>query len=533
MKPFRFAVLFACAAGAVPAGCAPGGDAARPGRHGAPASAPTLIVGAAVVDGTGSPGRISSVRLAGDRITGVGELQPTPEDRVLEAPGLVLAPGFIDTHSHAEQAIFDHPDALAAVSQGITTVIVGQDGESPYPLADFLSRLEASPAAVNLAAYAGHGTLRGEVLGEDFRRPATEEEIGAMRHLLGGELEAGALGLSTGLEYDPGIYADRDELIALARRAAAAGGRYVSHVRSEDRGFWAAVDEILEIGSAAGIPVHISHLKLAMRSSWGKAEELLSRLDGARAAGLEVTADIYPYTYWQSTLTVLFPDRDFDDPRAAEFVLREIATPEGLLLSRFDPRPSQVGKTVAEIARGRGVDPATALMDLIREAEQMRGRTGEHAESVIGTSMDERDVERLMIWPFADFCTDGELEGRHPRGFGTYPRILGRYVRERRALTLEEAIRKMTGLAARNVGITGRGVIRPGAFADLVLFDPRTILDRATPERPRAMSIGIEHVWVNGEIVFAAGRATGNRPGRVIRRRGTVDGSTRRQRDRS
>lgn len=480
-----------------------------------------VITGAQIVDGTGAAAYAGEVAIRGDRIVEVGAAGSRADaaaGRRVDAAGLVLAPGFIDTHSHARRDIFDHPGALALVSQGVTTVVEGQDGGSAFPLAEFFTRLERQPAAVNVASYVGHGTLRRHVMGEDFRRPARPDEIDRMRALLGDELGAGALGLSSGLEYDPGIYAATGEVISLARVAAAAGGRYASHIRSEDREFWNAVEEIITIGREAKLPVQLSHTKLAMRSLWGEADRLLARLDRARAEGVEITGDIYPYTYWQSTLTVLFPRRDFESRRTAEFVLREIAAPDGLRLSRFDPNPSYVGKTVAQISALRGTSPAVTLMDLIREAQALEKATGRDAESVIGTSMAEADVERLMQWPHMNFCSDGELAGRHPRGFGSYTRVLGQYVRTRPVLTLEDAVRKMSRLAAANIGIAGRGTIEPGAYADLVLFDPATVADRATPEDPQAISAGIREVWVNGVSVFHDGQATGARPGRVIRR---------------
>jgi N-acyl-D-amino-acid deacylase len=256
-----------------------------------------------------------------------------------------------------------------------------------------------------------------------------------------------------------------------------------------------------------------------MHSLWGQADRLLRTLEEARAAGIDVTADVYPYLYWQSTLTVLFPKRDFENRQEAELVLREIATPDDLLLGRFAPEPSYAGKTVAEIARLRGTDAPATLMDLIREAQVYEKKTGsDDVESVIGTSMSEADLEKLLAWPFADVCTDGELDGRHPRGFGTYARVLGRYVRERKVVSLEEAVRKMTSLAAHNVGLVDRGTIRPAAYADLVLFDPATVIDRATTREPQALSVGIQRVWVNGAVVYEAGAAAGPRPGRVLRR---------------
>ena len=497
-------------------GCARPSSPASSGGAGGPAS--TLIAGATIVDGTGAPGRKGSVRIAADKIAEVGDLAPRPGETVVDGTGRVLAPGFVDTHSHADDDIFEHPDALAAVSQGITTVVVGQDGGSESPLAEFFARLGKGPAAVNVASFAGHGTIRRHVMGGDFRRAATEAELERMRGVLDQDLKAGALGLSTGLEYDPGIYSTREEVLALARVAAAAGGRYISHIRSEDRKFWNAIDEIIDIGREAKIPVQVSHIKLAMRSLWGRSGELLRRLEDARASGVDITADAYPYVYWSSTLTVLFPERDFTNRDSAEFVLREVAAPEGLLMGKFQPDPSYAGLTLAQISERRKADPVTTLIDLIREAETLRKGPDDEVESVIGTSMDEPDVERLLLWPHTNVCTDGELAGRHPRGFGTYPRILGRYVRQQKLLSLEEAVRKMTGLAAESLGLTGHGALGPGANADLVLFDPRTVLDRATPEDPQAVSIGIEKVWVNGSLVFAEGKATGLRPGRVITR---------------
>jgi N-acyl-D-amino-acid deacylase len=308
-------------------------------------------------------------------------------------------------------------------------------------------------------------------------------------------------------------------VLDLAAAVGAEGGRYISHIRSEDRAFWDAIDEIIAIGREAQVPVQISHLKLAMRSLWGRSDSLIGLLDAARREGIEITADIYPYTYWQSTLTVMFPDRNFKDRKAAEFALREVAAPEGLLLGRFAPDTSYVGRTVAEIARTRGTDPATTLMQLIAEAEAFRAARPEveDVESVIGTSMDERDVERLLAWPFANICTDGELAGRHPRGFGSFPKVLGYYARQRQLMGMAETVRKMTALAARNMGLRDRGSIRIGAFADLVLFDTTAVLDHATTGDPRRPATGIRQVWVNGEVVYENGKTTGRYPGRALR----------------
>jgi N-acyl-D-amino-acid deacylase len=481
-------------------------------------AATTLIRNARIIDGSGSAAQSGSVRIAGDRIAEVGPLRARPGERVIDAGGLVLAPGFIDTHSHHDRGLFEMRDAIAAVSQGITTIVVGQDGGSRSPLADFFARLEREPPALNVASYSGHGSIRAEVMGDGFRRAATAQEIERMRELVRADMQAGALGLSTGLEYDPGIYSTPAEVVELAKVASSFGGRYISHIRSEDRQFWQAIDETIAIGRQARLPVQVSHIKLAMRSLWGRADSLVRVLDRARASGVDITADIYPYTYWQSTLTVLFPERDFENRATAEFVLREISTPDGLLVARFDPDPAYVGRTVAQIAAARGTDPPATLMALIRESLALERNTGSSAESVIGTSMDERDIERLLAWPFANVCSDGGLAGRHPRGFGAFTRVLGEYTRERRVLSLEEAIRKMTSLPARNVGIVERGRIAPGYHADLVLFDAAAVRDLATPEQPQARSVGIRRVWVNGELVYDANAATGHHPGRVLRR---------------
>jgi len=479
----------------------------------------TLVRGATLIDGTGAPPRRVSVRIAGDRIADVGEIEPSPRDALVDAAGLVLAPGFIDTHSHADSDLAAHPDALAAVSQGITSVVVGQDGDSPHPLDAFLAGLDRQGAAVNVAAYAGFGTLRRQVLGEEFRRPATPDEIEGMRALLRRELEAGALGLGTGLEYEPDLYSTPEEVLALAREAAAHGGRYISHVRSEDRRFWEAIDEIVRIGRDAALPVQISHLKLALRSDRGRADHLIGILDAARRSGVEISADVYPYTYWESTLRVLLPGGDLENRAEAVFALSEVTSPERAWLAAYEPRPEYAGKTLREVAELRGTDPATALVDLIREAEAYRRRTGrDDVERVIATSMEEADVERLLAWPHANPCTDGSLAGSHPRGFGSFPRFLGRYVRERGIADWATAVHKASGLAAAHIGIRDRGVVAPGLRADLVLFDPESVLDRATPEEPHALSAGIERVWVNGEVVYQDAAATGRLPGRAIRR---------------
>jgi N-acyl-D-amino-acid deacylase len=245
---------------------------------------------------------------------------------------------------------------------------------------------------------------------------------------------------------------------------------------------------------------------------------LIHVLNRARAAGVNITADVYPYRYWQSGLSVLFPERNFTDRKAAEFALDQVAPPDEITLTSYGPRPEYAGKTVAQIAKERGTDPATTLLALVKDADDARKAGRPSGETIIAASMDERDIEKIMAWPFTNICTDGELDGRHPRGYGSFTRVLGRYVRERHVVSLPEAIRKMTSLAADNVGIANRGRIAPGAYADLVLFDPATVIDNATPADPHAVSAGIAKVWVNGALAYGGGK-TGARSGMVLHRK--------------
>lgn len=507
----RTIALLLCAAAALVEACTPNDAATQ--EH--PASS-LLIRNVRIVDGTGEAAYSGDVRIADDSISDIGDLEAIAGEVSYDGNGLVLSPGFIDTHSHSGSDLLDQPDAMPAVSQGITTVIVGQDGGSELPLAGFLGRFEAAPVAINLASYAGHNTIRSKVMGKDYRRKATEEEVAAMAEMLKQELASGALGLSSGLEYEPGIYSDPSEVLALAQVAADAGGRYISHVRSEDRWFEQALDEIIEIGRVTGMPVQVSHIKLAMKRLWGEAPRIIEKLDAARAGGVQITADIYPYEYWQSNLMVLLPERDYTDLDAIEEALDQIAPPDGIWLTQFDPEPELVGRTLTQIAAARGVDTATAFMQLARASETMEEKTGNGADAIIGTSMRKEDIQKLLLWSETNICTDGAFVDLHPRARGTFPRILGRYVREHGLLSLEAAVHKMTGLAAKHMGFENRGVIRVGAKADLVLFDPDTIVDRATPEAPDLLSEGIEAVWVAGKQVFDDGRATGARPGTII-----------------
>ena len=470
----------------------------------------TLIRHARVIDGTGgAPGRVD-VRIAGDRIAAVGPLEPAAGDRVVDAEGLTLAPGFIDTHSHHDRGLDSARDAVAMVSQGVTTIVVGQDGGGSN-LAAVFARLESQPVAVNVASYAGHGAIRSRVLGQDFARHATADEVERMKPLVSEEMDAGALGLSTGLEYDPGIYSAPEEVLALAKVAGDAGGRYISHMRSEDRWFWDALDELIAIGRTNSMPVQVSHMKLGMHDLWGQAEKLIGVLDRARAAGVQLTADIYPYTYWQSNLGVLYPKRNFADAAETEFVLGHVSLAGDIIFNNFRAHPEYAGKTLADVAALRGTPPAKTLMDLLAEP-------GGAGAGIVAKGMADADVERLFQWPFANVCSDGQSTGLHPRGFGSFSRVLGPYVRDRKLFSLEEAVRKMSSLAAANVGLSNRGQIAPTYFADLVLFDAALVADRADFGQAQAQAVGIRTVWVNGQIVFQDGKTTGVHSGRPLRR---------------
>ncbi len=476
-----------------------------------PSASSLLIINGAVIDGSGSPARRAAVRIAGDAIAEIGDwLDARPGERVIDAAGLVVAPGFIDLHSHAGRQLGARPDAESQVRQGITTTIVGQDGDSDLPVAEFYESIDRLHPAINVATSVGAGTVRGVVMGGDFRRAATPAEIEVMKALVDRAMKDGALGLSSGLEYDPGFYATPDEMAALASVVARYGGFYSSHVRDEEHEAFAAWREAIEVGRRAGVPVEISHIKVAVKPVWGTAAEGLRILEDARRAGVRVMADWYPYTYWQSSIYVLIPDRDFENREKWRVGLEEIGGARNVLVTNYRPDPSVNGRTLDEIARAQGKDAVTLVIDMIRAAGPSIG--------IIGTSMDERDLEAFVRHPQVLICSDGEIAGRHPRGFGTFPRVLARYVRDRKLLSLEEAVAKMTGRSAAQAGLTDRGTLAPGRKADVVVFDPAAIADRATKEDPTRLSTGVRDVLVNGQLVLEAGKMTGARPGLGLRR---------------
>ncbi|WP_439107745.1 N-acyl-D-amino-acid deacylase family protein [Congregibacter sp.] len=480
----------------------------------------TLIHNALILDGNGGEAKLGAVRIEDDAIVSVGVLSPLDGELVVDANGLVLAPGFIDTHSHHddEGALRKNLDALPMLTQGITTAVFGQDGGHQLPLADFLTDFDSNPPAVNIAAYVGHNTLRAHIMGDDAKRPASAAEVEAMQALLLSELESGALGLSTGLEYVPGIYSHRDEVISLAATTAEQGGRYISHVRSEDRFLWDAMAEIIDIGRQTGIPVQISHIKLAAKSLWNQAPELLEKLNAARAEGIDITADVYPYEYWASTMWVLLPDRDADDLEEIAFVLEQLTPASGIIFTKYEPNPDYINLSVAEIAKIRGTSEVQTFSDLLKESEAWsQANDGAQAEMIMGRSMTEADIETFLQWEHSNVCSDGGFSG-HPRGHGSFPRVLARYVRDRQVLSLETAVAAMTSRAADHMGFADRGRIAPGMKADLVLFDPESVQDHAGIRDGQVLSTGIDSVWVNGQQVLKEGKSTDVFAGRVLRK---------------
>lgn len=479
-----------------------------------------LIYNVWVIDGTGAAAQKASVRIQNKKIIAVGALKPLPGELLIDGKGRTLTPGFIDTHSHLLGSFRSQPEALAALNQGVTLIVAGQDGES-HPIDSIRSQLKAQSVAVNIATYTGQTSLREEVMGEkELHRKASPEEIQKMCVLLAQEMQKGSLGLSTGLEYDGAFFSEKDELVALAKTAAKYGGRYTSHIRSEDVQLKQAIEEIILIGREAKLPVQVSHIKIALKDDWGKAQDLLARLEKARAEGIDITADCYPYDFWNSTLKVLFPKTDYNNLQSAAFAVEHTFDPNGSILFRYAPNPRYKGRTIADIAAMRHETPAQTLVSLIAEAEAYKkehpGITG--VETIMGKSMVDEDVRSLLAWQHTNICSDGSIGG-HPRAFGSFTRVLGHYVREKKLLSMEEAVRKMTLLAAEHIGVANRGKIAPGYFADLVLLDPATVKDRSSIQDPAALSDGIERVWVNGEMVYQNKQSTRRYPGMFIERK--------------
>lgn len=478
-----------------------------------------LITNVRLMDGTGTAERRADVRVQGKRILAVGRLTAFAGEEVVDGQGKILAPGFIDSHSHLAGSLDKYPEALAALNQGITTIVAGQDGDGD-PIDSLRQWLREKPAAINVATYTGHAAIREKIMGaENLSRPATEAELEKIKVLLKEELQKGSLGLSTGLEYEAGFYSNRHEVIELAKVAAAEKGRYISHLRSEDINLTDAIDEIIQIGREAKLPVQISHIKMALKDDWGTATELLATLQNARADGIDITADCYPYDFWNSTLRVLFPNKDFTSLKAATYATDHLFDPAGSILVRYAPDSTYKGKTITAIAKMRNETPAQTLLYLVAAAAEYEKQHPDAGgiQAIMGKSMAEEDIMAFLSWQHTNICSDG-ANGGHPRGYGSFTKVLSYYVKEKKIMSWETAINKMTGLAAEHTGITNRGIVAPGYFADLVLIDPDTVKDNANVQNPKALSDGIIKVWVNGVLVYQDKKATQQYPGEFVGR---------------
>ena len=465
-----------------------------------------VIVGAQIADGTGGPLRQVGVRVEGDTITAVGTVTPRTGETVMDGTGLVLAPGFIDAHNHSTEGLLKEPASTTQVSQGITTLAIGQDGSSPWPITGYVERLRANPPAVNVVMLAGHATIRQQVMGADYKRTARPAENARMRALVDQAMAEGAFGLSSGLEYEVGSYSDIEEVVEMARAAGAKGGFYISHIRDEADLTMDAVKEAIAIGERAKLPVQITHIKLGTQGVWGKANEVVALVEAAKKRGVDVTADAYPYLAWQSTPRVLIPNKKYDDPVSVKRGLDDIGGAKNVQITRWKGHEQYIGKRLDEAARAEAISDIEAYVRFAKDDDA----------GMIGHAMIESDLRTFYQQPWVMVASDGGIANNHPRGAGTFPRVLGLYVREKQWITLPEAIRKMTSMPAARLGLKDRGVLKEGMKADLVLFDPATVIDHSTFEQPRALSTGIAKVWVNGGLVWTGSAAGTERPGRVL-----------------
>ena len=493
------------------------------------------ILGGRVIDGSGAAARKADVAIAGGRIAAIGTVSRQDAREIIDATTLVVAPGFIDVHTHADD-LADQPRAENFVRMGVTTIVAGNCGGSALDVGEALTRIEQTGASLNFATLVGHNTIRRAVMGTDNRMP-TITELTKMRSLVWRAMADGADGFSTGLQYVPGTYAATPELIELARVAGNAGGVYASHMRNEGTALEAAIEETIRVGEAGGCRVQISHLKVDSPSRWGDSQKALALIDAARARGLTIAADQYAYTAASSNLGIRFPSWALEggEARIAER-LNDRATWEkvkgdmgGLLAERGLPDlsfavvasyrsdPSLNGLSMKQVAaRLQGSDTPDAQLEAARQMMLNGGA------AMVYHFMSDADVERIMRHPLTGFASDSGLlvagEGSpHPRGYGNTVRVLGEYVRERKVISLEEAVRKMTSLPAQHFRFARRGRLEAGYAADVVIFDPSSVRDTATFERPHAFAAGVPFVLVNGVVVVRDGQHTGAKPGHVLR----------------
>lgn len=501
-----------------------------------------LLLGGTVYSGENVEPLIADLAISGDRIAAVGDLGGHDAQLTLEVSGLVVAPGFIDIHTHAvrddpNDGIFRWPDAENVIRQGVATVMSGPDGGSPLPIGNTLAVLDANPAAVNFGTFVGHGSIRAYVMGEDDRSPS-DDELQEMRYQVALAMQQGAFGLSSGLIYPPGRFASTDEVIELAKVAGQYGGIYISHMRQEGLEVLDSVAETIRIGEEGGLPTQITHHKVVGAPMWGRSLDTLALVDDARARGVDVSIDQYPYTASSSTLSIMFPGWSLDGGREAliarlqdgeqraqikEDIVHNIEVdrggndPANVVLADCAHDSTLNGLNLSEILRQQGRDAshenaAELLMELVE---------GSNCRAVFH-AMSEEDVRRIMQHPVTMTASDGGIEAPterkpHPRYYGAFARVLGRYVREENLLPLHTAIHKMTRLPAERMGLTDRGRIEVDAVADIAVFDSQTVIDKATFEDPHQYAEGMHHVFLSGEAVLLNGEMTGARPGRVLR----------------
>jgi N-acyl-D-amino-acid deacylase len=469
------------------------------------------ITGASLLDGSGRAAlKDAVVVVTGDSITAVGRsgrVNIPSGATVIDAKGLVLAPGFIDTHNHSDRGLANDPAATTQVSQGITTISIGQDGGSPFPVGEYLSNLDRDPVAINVLTFVGHATLRSKVMGDNTNRHATTEEIEKMRALVDQAMRDGAFGLSTGLEYEVGKPATTEEVIALARVAGRYKGIYISHMRDEADKSFDSFNELIRISREGHLPAQVSHIKLGTVGVWGRSREAVALIEKARRSGLDITADCYPYDAWSSTIRVLIPSGRHDDATDVARGIADVGGAENITITSCRAHPDYEFKTLAAIAQSQNITPVEAYMRIVKD-----GGAG-----VVCHSMKDSDIKTFYQQPWVMVSSDGGIGSRHPRGAGTFPKVLGQFVRQQNWFTLQEAIRKMTSLPAWRLGLKDRGLIKTGYKADLVLFDPATVIDRATFQQPELIAAGINRVFVNGKEVWSDGKVTGNRPGKPLR----------------
>ena len=495
-----------------------------------------IIRGGKVVDGSGNPWYHADIAIKNDRIAEIGQLSNHEAKRVIDAHGLVVAPGFIDPHTHALRGIFEVPNAESALLQGVTTLTEGNDGSSPYPIDRHYADIDNLRISPNWAVFVGQGTIRQRVIGFGLRK-ATPDEMERMKQMVRDAMEQGALGISTGLFYVPGSFTSTEEVIELSKVAAEYNGIYISHIREEATQLIDSVQETIRIGEEADIPVQITHHKVIGVENWGASIESLRLVDEARKRGVDVTIDQYPYTASQTSINALIPQwaqaggreemlSRINSAETYSTIKNEVVAkilydrgggdPKNVFISRNSWNPDMAGKNLAELAIDAGLEPtpenaADVVFDIIRGG----------GATAVYHAIGPEDVDRIMQHPATAIGSDGPVgvfgEGApHPRQYGTFARVLGLYVRERKILSLEEAIRKMSSQSARRLGIHDRGLITKGYFADIAIFDPNEIIDKATFENPHQYAIGTKFVLVNGTVVVENGQHTGARPGRIL-----------------